>query len=197
MMSALNAVFKPSVNGSFNNSLFSGGTIQPMHQAASRLYRAATELRGTAGQTRVAKLLDQSPQTVKNWETRGVSADGALLAQAYIGCDANWVLTGNGHMLAGWPFSSELRSAVDALKPIELTQLENVMRAHLGISPISAQASQNSNTPSSSMNYPASSEGNARALDVLRTVDSEVTGSRNGSAGRSGHIPRKRGGNSA
>lgn len=77
-----------------------------MHESAARLYLAAKEMRGVEGQTQVATLIGaETPQTVNNWETRGVSKDGALLAQDTIGCDAIWLLTGRGSMQPGWPFS--------------------------------------------------------------------------------------------
>ena len=69
-----------------------------MHIQMERLYQAAKELRGIEGQTEVAIALGQSPQTVNNWETRGVSKMGALKAQTVFGCSATWLLTGNGPM---------------------------------------------------------------------------------------------------
>ncbi|MDF3822579.1 hypothetical protein P3G55_21945 [Leptospira sp. 96542] len=40
-------------------------------------------------QAAVARAMNQSQQTVKNWEKRGISKEGALLAQTIWGCDAN------------------------------------------------------------------------------------------------------------
>jgi hypothetical protein len=65
-----------------------------MHKSMERLYQAAKQMKGVSGQSNVARLLNVSPQTVKNWETRGVSRDGALSAQLIIGCGVHWVLTG-------------------------------------------------------------------------------------------------------
>jgi hypothetical protein len=67
--------------------------IQP---TTARLYQAADDLRDVKGQSAVARLLNVSPQVMKNWEARGVSEGGALLAQKIIGCDANWILSGAG-----------------------------------------------------------------------------------------------------
>ena len=64
-----------------------------------RLYRAAKELKGIEGQSEVALVLEQSPQTVHNWEKRGISKLGALKAQTVLGCSATWLLTGDGEML--------------------------------------------------------------------------------------------------
>ena len=76
-----------------------------MHESAARLYLAAKELRAVEGQTPVAALIGaETPQTLNNWEVRGVSKEGALLAQAALGCDALWILYGRGTMTAGWPF---------------------------------------------------------------------------------------------
>lgn len=69
-----------------------------MHPTAERLYQAAHHLRATTGQSAVARLLNESPQTVKNWESRGISKAGAIKAQAEIGCSASWLLSGEGSM---------------------------------------------------------------------------------------------------
>lgn len=37
----------------------------------------------------LARELNVSPQTVKNWSARGISKEGAMAAQAKFGCDAN------------------------------------------------------------------------------------------------------------
>ena len=69
-----------------------------MHESVERLYKAVKQRRGVEGQSAVARLLDESPQTVKNWESRGISKSGAMKAQHEIGCDANWLITGKGSM---------------------------------------------------------------------------------------------------
>lgn len=69
-----------------------------MNETAARLYRAASEMRDVRGKSAVARLLNTSPQTMTNWEIRGVSEKGALDAQKIIGCDANWLLDGTGQM---------------------------------------------------------------------------------------------------
>lgn len=77
-----------------NNALFNSFKIPPMHKSMERLYEAAKTLKGKEGQSEVARLLNESPQVLNNWEARGVSGSGALSAQRYIGCDANWILDG-------------------------------------------------------------------------------------------------------
>ncbi|MBB5271526.1 LexA family protein [Quisquiliibacterium transsilvanicum] len=63
-----------------------------------RLYHAAKELKKIQGQAALARALNTSSQTVHNWETRGVSKQGLLLAQRTIGCSASWLDTGKGPM---------------------------------------------------------------------------------------------------
>jgi SOS-response transcriptional repressor LexA len=74
-----------------------------MHEQMERLYRAAKELRGIGTKAELARALNQSFQTVKNWETRGMSKAGMLNAQAELGCSATWLETGKGAMTAESP----------------------------------------------------------------------------------------------
>ena len=71
-----------------------------MHPSMERLYAAALTLKRESGQSNVARLLNASPQTVKNWESRGISQNGAIKAQEIIGCNAAWVTEGTGVMTA-------------------------------------------------------------------------------------------------
>lgn len=72
--------------------------LELMHASAERLYQAAKELRQTEGQSAVGRLLNQSAQTMNNWEARGVSKQGALIAEKELGVSPNWVLSGDGDM---------------------------------------------------------------------------------------------------
>lgn len=72
-----------------------------MHAQMERLYLAAKELRGLETLTDVARALNQSQQTIKNWESRGMSKAGMLNAQLAIGCSATWLETGEGPMAMG------------------------------------------------------------------------------------------------
>lgn len=74
-----------------------------MHDSTDRLYQAARQLRNVSGQSAVARLLNESPQTVKNWETRGVSRAGAMKAEEALGVRANWLVTGEGEMASSLP----------------------------------------------------------------------------------------------
>jgi phage repressor protein C with HTH and peptisase S24 domain len=71
-----------------------------MHPTMQRLYLAATELQGRETQSAVARLLNESPQTLNNWEARGMSKKGILNAEEIIGCRAAWLSTGKGEMTA-------------------------------------------------------------------------------------------------
>ena len=74
-----------------------------MDKQMERLYAAAEKLKGIKGQSRLARLLNASPQTVKNWESRGISKQGMLEAQRAIGCSALWIETGEGEMVLSKP----------------------------------------------------------------------------------------------
>lgn len=102
-----------------------------MHETAERLYAIAKAMKGVAGQSALASALNESPQTVNNWEARGVSVPGALKAQQAFACDANWLLTGRGTVLAGWPFSPALLGRVRKLPAVEVGLMEVAMWAHL------------------------------------------------------------------
>lgn len=67
-----------------------------MAPSCSRLYLAVKQLQGVEGQTAVGRILGASPQTMRNWEIRGVSECGALNAQRILKCDAIWILDGVG-----------------------------------------------------------------------------------------------------
>jgi len=66
-----------------------------------RLYeaaRSAGKLTGDSDQAELARLLNESPQTIHNWEVRGLSKQGALNAQAVFGVNATWLNSGSGEM---------------------------------------------------------------------------------------------------
>lgn len=68
-----------------------------MDKTMERLYEAAAE-KEVAGQSALARALGQTPQVVKNWEARGISKNGMLLAQKKLGVSAIWLETGQGEM---------------------------------------------------------------------------------------------------
>lgn len=65
-----------------------------MNPQMARLYEAALSLKGIASQSDLARLLGSSPQTIHNWEQRGISKQGLLLVERLVGCSALWVESG-------------------------------------------------------------------------------------------------------
>lgn len=85
-------MFTQNTNAACKNILFNEGQMNPMHESMARLYRFARENKKVTGQTELANALGETPQTVNNWEARGISQRGANVAQRKLGCDANWLL---------------------------------------------------------------------------------------------------------
>lgn len=100
-MTSLNTTFNEKANALFINEMFTCETIARMHATMARLYEAMRTLRKldeTPTPTDVAKALNQSQQTINNWERRGMSRPGMIEAQKIIGCSATWLQTGKGSM---------------------------------------------------------------------------------------------------
>lgn len=98
----LNTMFIQFANIPFNNTTFTSPTIccmRKLHETIERLYRAAKDLQGVEGPANVARLLNESPQLINNWERRGMSASGMMRAASVIGCRADWLKTGDGRMV--------------------------------------------------------------------------------------------------
>lgn len=75
-------------NIAFNNKTFTSSTIGSMraiHETTQRLYVAAKKLRDVDGPANVARLLNESPQLLNNWERRGMSSAGIIKAATQIG----------------------------------------------------------------------------------------------------------------
>jgi len=62
-----------------------------MHLTMTRVYKAAKDLRGLEGQTNLANYLRESPQVVKNWESRGISQQGMIKVHELIGCSIDYI----------------------------------------------------------------------------------------------------------
>lgn len=76
-------------------------TDSKIHETMVRLYQAAKELKGIDGrgaQSEIARLLDASPQQIKNWESRGISSSGIIDVSKIFGVSASWLKTGQGEM---------------------------------------------------------------------------------------------------
>jgi hypothetical protein len=94
----INATFNKKSTVTFNNTAFSPKTIAAMsdpHPSMQRFYKAVKELRGISQKAAIARLFNLRQQQLDTWEDRGLSKQGALMAQKEIGCDANWLL---GHV---------------------------------------------------------------------------------------------------
>lgn len=96
LMGVLHTMFNYESNSTFNNAACSHETIGGMHESMERLVKAALEIRGATGHAQIARLLNESEQTITNWAKRGVSIPGAIKAERNIGCQAIWVLYGEG-----------------------------------------------------------------------------------------------------
>jgi hypothetical protein len=103
-MHLFNTTLNRKSNTLLNPILFGARTMLDMHATMTRLYQAAEDMRGWRGQSEVARYLNQSPQTLANWEKRGMSKGGILIAQEKIGCSAVWLETGQGPMQIGEAF---------------------------------------------------------------------------------------------
>jgi len=107
-------------NKLFNNTVFKYVIVRFMHETTQRLYEAAKS-REIIGQSNVARALGVSPQTVKNWETRGVSKAGIIMAQHVFSCNATWLATGEG--------IKELGNTSDVRKQLLDAAYENLSEA--------------------------------------------------------------------
>lgn len=89
-----------------------------MHESAVRLYEAAARL-GLRGPSAIAAAINEAPQTVKNWETRGVSMAGAVAAELRFGCPASWII--RGEYPSGWNSQRPTRDALGSRQIEPLT----------------------------------------------------------------------------
>lgn len=69
-----------------------------MESAFDRLLRAAIELKPgvIANKSDLAKFLDESPQSITNWQSRGIPKGKLLSVARAIGVSPDWLLTGEG-----------------------------------------------------------------------------------------------------
>lgn len=79
-----------------------------VHPHLERLYLAAMErqLIKERAPGALARLFNQSPQTVTNWRTRGLSARALLDVQQAAGINATWIETGVGSPSLSTPYST-------------------------------------------------------------------------------------------
>jgi len=79
----------------FNNIAFNTTTIQTMQPSMVYLYKIASEKRQVKTPAAVGRVLSVSQQRLKNWEIRGISKEGALMAQSVFQIDSNQLLAMN------------------------------------------------------------------------------------------------------
>ena len=104
--------------------------IADMHETMTRLYQAAN-LTGVTGQSDVARRLGQSPQTLNNWEARGMSKGGMLIAQRIFGCSAVWLETGQDSLgKALDDFQMALNLADHSERSILLSTISTIINTH-------------------------------------------------------------------
>ncbi|MDR1310328.1 MAG: hypothetical protein LBK01_00395 [Burkholderiaceae bacterium] len=107
-----------------------------IHPQMTRLYHAAQTLKGIATPSRLARALQQSPQTLKNWESRGISKSGLLLAPKVVGCRYEWLAEGVGYMRDSFslaetaPGAMRIAAVTDEDERAELVRIRKV-RIHL------------------------------------------------------------------
>ena len=93
-------MFNAAVNAPCNNAAFTWRNLpfmeeKAIHETMQRLYDATAGLNPPLiGQSNVARALTQSPQTLNNWEGRGISKAGAIMAEQMLGVRAAWILRG-------------------------------------------------------------------------------------------------------
>lgn len=118
-------MFIQSVNGAFIDPSGPAHKLSGMHDSMSRLLSFARE--ATAAHPPQRRILDfqavgqrlgVSSAVMTNWKARGISKDGAFDAQRAFGCNAWWLLTGDGvSAVGGWPFERVSKSRWDACDP--------------------------------------------------------------------------------
>ncbi|MDE4924341.1 hypothetical protein PQH03_06840 [Ralstonia insidiosa] len=65
-----------------------------MNDQMKRLYQAARDRKGLNTPAEVARFLNQYQQTLKNWETRGISQQGLVQSAEKLGVTAAWLKDG-------------------------------------------------------------------------------------------------------
>lgn len=93
-MMKLHTTFKQKSSLLCNIELFDSCRIGYMHETMKRLYESARSLKGIEGQSNLARFLNETPQTVKNWENRGVSKQGMIKAEQMIGGSVSYIKDG-------------------------------------------------------------------------------------------------------
>ena len=97
-------MFNQKSNTAFNAQSKAAQTIEAMQPSIQKLYKIALDKKDLRTPTAVARYLQITQQTLKNWESRGISKEGALKVQSALGLDSNQLLalntTADGHAQA-------------------------------------------------------------------------------------------------
>lgn len=96
-----------------------------MESAFERLLSAARELKPgvIANKSDLAKYLNESPQSITNWQTRGIPKSKLLSVARAIGISAEWLETGVGEMV---PMLATLGPAIQTpLRPVVVVDNDN------------------------------------------------------------------------
>jgi len=131
-------------------------TIAPMHDSAARLYDAARLLANVEGQSNTARLLNTSPQVLKNWELRGVSLDGAITTEKILGVSPAWLIENFGSM----------RRPADGITPLRLLAGEERQKWRPLDPPAAPSISDAVDILSSALDHAASSLRDALAANL-------------------------------
>lgn len=77
-----------------------------MHETTARLFEAVEEISpGNAITSVIARRMNVGDNSVTNWKERGISFQGAVLAEAAFGVPAAFIMSGQRPPIANtWPF---------------------------------------------------------------------------------------------
>lgn len=93
-MPLLNTMFNVKVKHGVYNNVFNHSTISFMQPSMKLLYETAAK-KDVNTPSAIARVMGATPQMLKNWESRGISREGAMNAQLLFGLDSNALLALN------------------------------------------------------------------------------------------------------
>jgi phage repressor protein C with HTH and peptisase S24 domain len=117
--------------------------IAPMHNTMKNLYRIAKDRFGIDGPSDLGQKLNESAQTINNWENRGISKRGILLAANIFGIDAR-AIEGD----AGFYFDSTTVTSIDNNNEVDRLLIKHVnLKLSAGITGFGVEMSVEDKTP--------------------------------------------------
>lgn len=96
--------------------MFTWHTMAFMHPSMKRLYQAALVVSGDTIPADVARRMNTTQQRISNWETRGISQEGAIEAERAYGVSPRWILDGTGSPPTG-PGEVQNVAPIDTVYP--------------------------------------------------------------------------------